>query len=139
MNWRDQAEKWFSFGYLDSNLKTKLLEMENNKSLIEECFYKHLEFGTGGMRGELGPGINRLNIYTIRRAAEGLALYIAEQGEVAKQRGVVIAYDSRHKSPEFALEVAKTVGKYGIKAYLFDELRPTPMLSFAVRYLHAFS
>lgn len=139
MNWRDQAEKWFSFGYLDSNLKTKLLEMENNKSLIEECFYKHLEFGTGGMRGELGPGINRLNIYTIRRAAEGLALYIAEQGEAAKQRGVVIAYDSRHKSPEFALEVAKTVGKYGIKAYLFDELRPTPMLSFAVRYLHAFS
>jgi phosphoglucomutase len=139
MNWRDQAEKWSSFRNLDINLKKKLLEMEKNRSLIEECFYKHLEFGTGGMRGELGPGINRLNIYTIRRAAEGLALYIAEHGGAAKKRGVVIAYDSRHKSPEFALEVAKTVGKYGIKAYLFDELRPTPILSFAVRYLHAFS
>src|SRR4051812_41209651 len=91
------------------------------------------------MRGELGPGTNRLNIYTIRRAAEGLARYITEQGELAKQRGVVIAYDSRHKSPEFALEVAKTVGKYGIKTYVFDELRPTPVLSFAVRYLNAFS
>lgn len=91
------------------------------------------------MRGELGPGINRLNTYTIRRAAEGLARYISEQGEAAKQRGVVIAYDSRHKSPEFALEVAKTVGKHGIKAYVFDKLRPTPVLSFAVRYLQAYS
>jgi phosphoglucomutase len=80
-----------------------------------------------------------MNIYTIRRAAEGLALFIVEQGEEAMKRGVTIAYDSRHKSPDFALEVAKTVGKYGIKAYLFDELRRTPELSFAVRYLNAFA
>ncbi|PGV53585.1 phosphoglucomutase [Bacillus sp. AFS037270] len=113
--------------------------MESDKKLLEDSFYKHLEFGTGGMRGELGPGTNRLNTYTIRRAAEGLAKYIVEQGEEVKQRGVVIAYDSRHKSPEFALEVAKVVGKQGIKTFVFDELRPTPVLSFAVRYLHAFS
>ncbi|MFC0027528.1 phospho-sugar mutase [Neobacillus cucumis] len=124
---------------MDKELKNKLLQLENSKKILEDSFYKHLEFGTGGMRGELGPGINRLNIYTIRRAAEGLAKYIVQQGEAAKQRGVVIAYDSRHKSPEFALEVAKTVGKHGIKSYLFNELRPTPLLSFAVRYLSAFS
>jgi phosphoglucomutase len=139
LNWVEQAEKWFSFRELEKDLKDQLLVCEGNKEQIEEYFRKHLEFGTGGMRGELGPGINRLNTYTIRRASEGLAMYIAQNGEAAKQRGVVIAYDSRHKSPEFALEVAKTVGKHGIKAYLFDELRPTPLLSFAVRYLHAFA
>lgn len=139
MAWLDNAEKWLSFNKLDEDLKEKLFEVESIKALLEDSFYKHLEFGTGGMRGELGPGINRLNVYTIRRAAKGLAQYITEQGEEAKKRGVVIAYDSRHKSPEFALEVAKTVGKHGVKAYLFDELRPTPVLSFAVRYLNAFS
>ncbi|MEY2193830.1 phospho-sugar mutase [Neobacillus sp. BF23-41] len=139
MAWAKEAEKWFSFIGLEEDLKEKLIEIQTNNSLVEEHFYKHLEFGTGGMRGELGPGINRLNTYTIRRAAEGLGRYIAQQGEVAKQRGVVIAYDSRHKSPEFALEVAKTVGKFGIKTYIFEELRPTPVLSFALRYLNAFS
>jgi phosphoglucomutase len=139
LNWLEKAEKWFSYNELEKELKDKLVEFEDNNSLVEECFTKHLQFGTGGMRGELGPGINRLNTYTIRRAAEGLALYIAQQGDIAKLRGVVIAYDSRHKSSEFALEVAKTVGKHGIKAYLFDELCPTPLLSFAVRFLHAFS
>ncbi|MEH7746605.1 MULTISPECIES: phospho-sugar mutase [Bacillaceae] len=139
MTWVTTAERWFSFDGLEEDLKAKLIEIRDNESLVEEHFYKHLEFGTGGMRGELGPGINRLNTYTIRRAAEGLGSYISEQGESAKQRGVVIAYDPRHKSPEFALEVAKTVGKYGIKAYLFEELHPTPVLSFALRYLHAFS
>ncbi|MFP5108557.1 phospho-sugar mutase [Neobacillus sp. C211] len=139
ITWLDISENWSSFYKLDKDLKAKLHEMESNKKLLEDCFYKHLEFGTGGMRGELGPGINRLNTYTIRRAAEGLAQYIVEQGEAAKHRGLVIAYDSRHKSPEFALEVAKTVGKHGIKAYVFDELRPTPVLSFAVRYLNAVS
>ncbi|MGG1678246.1 phospho-sugar mutase [Neobacillus sp. NRS-1170] len=139
LSWLDNTEKWFSFNKLDKELKYKLFEIDSIKKILEDSFYKHLEFGTGGMRGELGPGINRLNKYTIRRAAEGLARYIVVQGQTAQQRGVVIAYDSRHKSPEFALEVAKTVGKHGIKAYLFDELRPTPVLSFAVRYLNAFS
>jgi phosphoglucomutase len=113
--------------------------LQHNEKALEDSFYKNLEFGTGGMRGEIGPGTNRMNIYTVRKAAEGLARYIVEQGEEAKERGVVIAYDSRHKSPEFALEVAKTVGKHGIKAYLFEELRPTPELSFAVRHLGAFA
>lgn len=139
MTWLKAAEKWFSFTGLEEDLKANLMEIQDNDRLIEDLFYKHLEFGTGGMRGELGPGINRLNTYTIRRAAEGLAKYIVEKGEAAKIRGIVIAYDSRHKSPEFALEVAKTVGKYGINTYIFEELRPTPLLSFAVRYLNAFS
>lgn len=139
MPWVTNAVKWLSFQDLDGRLKDTLYEIADNEKMLEELFYKHLEFGTGGMRGELGPGINRLNIYTIRRVVEGLARYIAEQGEVAKARGVVIAYDSRHQSPEFALEVAKTVGKHGVKAYVFEELRPTPLLSFAVRYLNAFS
>lgn len=139
MDWKATFEKWSSFSALDQELAEQLKEMNESEKALEDVFYKHLEFGTGGMRGEIGPCTNRMNIYTIRRATEGLALYISEQGEAAKNRGVAIAYDSRHKSPEFALEVAKTVGKHGIKAYLFDELRPTPELSFAVRHLHAFA
>lgn len=139
MDWKATFEKWSSCSALDQELAEQLKEMNESEKALEDVFYKHLEFGTGGMRGEIGPGTNRMNIYTIRRAAEGLALYILEQGEVAKNRGVAIAYDSRHKSPEFALEVAKTVGKHGIKAYLFEELCPTPELSFAVRHLNAFA
>jgi phosphoglucomutase len=139
MNWKTTVEKWSVFTTLDSELAEQLTQLQKSEKALEDSFYKHLEFGTGGMRGEIGPGTNRMNIYTIRRAAEGLAQYIVEQGEEAKSRGVAIAYDSRHKSPEFALEVAKTVGKHGIKAYLFDDLRPTPVLSFAVRYLNAFA
>lgn len=139
MSWKEKNEKWLSYPHLDEQLKKQLLSMQADKKLLEDSFYRNLEFGTGGMRGEIGPGTNRMNIYTIRKAAEGLARYIVEKGEEAKARGVVIAYDSRHKSPEFALEVAKTVGKHGIRAYLFKELRPTPELSFAVRYLGAFA
>ncbi|MBD3110118.1 phospho-sugar mutase [Bacillus sp. AGMB 02131] len=102
-------------------------------------FYRNLEFGTAGMRGELGPGTNRMNVYTVRKAAQGLALYMNGLGQEVKNRGVAIAYDSRHKSADFALEVAKTLGVYGIRAYLFDALSPTPELSFAVRYLNAYA
>ena len=139
MTWTTQLEKWLAFNLLDSELREQLLVIKGNNKEVEDAFYKNLEFGTGGMRGELGPGTNRLNIYMIRKATEGLAKYIEENGEVAKARGVVVAYDSRHKSPEFALEVAKVLGKHGIKTYIFEELRPTPELSFAVRYLHAFA
>ncbi|AST06088.1 phosphoglucomutase [Anoxybacillus flavithermus] len=139
MSWKEKNEKWLSYPHLDEQLKQQLLSMQADEKLLEDSFYKNLEFGTGGMRGEIGPGTNRMNIYTIRKASEGLARYIVEKGEEAKARGVVIAYDSRHKSPEFALEVAKTVGKHGIRAYLFKELRPTPELSFAVRHLGAFA
>ncbi len=103
------------------------------------AFYKNLEFGTGGMRGELGAGTNRLNVYTVRKATQGLAKFIEKLGEEAKKRGVVVAYDSRHKSPEFAMEVAATLGAHGITTYVFESLRPTPVLSFAVRHLHTVS
>nr|WP_082881297.1 phospho-sugar mutase [Lederbergia galactosidilytica] len=139
MNWRDKFSQWKENSMLDHKLKEQLNQIEQDEKQIEDSFYKELEFGTGGMRGELGPGTNRMNIYTVRKAAEGLAKYIEDQGEVAKNRGVVVAYDCRHMSPEFALEVAKTVGKHKIKAYVFESLRPTPLLSFAVRYLHAYA
>lgn len=139
MNWKTQLDKWLTFNGLDAGLKEELLMMKENEKEVEDAFYKNLEFGTGGMRGEIGPGTNRLNVYMVRKATEGLACYIDESGEEAKQKGVVVAYDSRHKSPEFALEVAKVLGQHGIKTYIFDELRPTPELSYAVRYLNAFA
>ncbi|PGR84225.1 phospho-sugar mutase [Priestia megaterium] len=139
MNWKTQLDKWLTFNALDAELKEELLIMKEDDKYAEDAFYKNLEFGTGGMRGELGPGTNRLNVYMVRKATEGLACYIEESGEEAKKKGVVVAYDSRHKSPEFALEVAKVLGQHGIKTYIFDELRPTPELSYAVRYLNAFA
>ncbi|MEL3970785.1 phospho-sugar mutase [Rossellomorea oryzaecorticis] len=139
MNWESNYTKWINYSDLDIELKKKLSDVQNNKQAIEDLFYKYLEFGTGGIRGELGPGTNRLNLYMIRKATEGLARYIEEKGNVSKRQGVAIAYDSRHKSSEFALEVAKTLGQHGIRSYLFKELQPTPVLSFAVRYLNAFA
>ncbi|MBT2759462.1 phospho-sugar mutase [Mesobacillus foraminis] len=139
MDWMKKAEKWLNFNELDSELKSELEQLKNNDQNLEEAFYKDLEFGTGGMRGEIGAGTNRMNIYTIRKASAGLAAFIEENGDEAKQRGVAIAYDSRHKSPEFAMEAAKTLATRGINTYVFEELRPTPELSFAVRHLHAFA
>lgn len=139
MDWKTSANRWIEFTGLDEELKRQLEEIKNDEKQLEEVFYKNLEFGTGGMRGEIGVGTNRMNIYTVRKASAGLAAYIEEQGNEAKQRGVVIAYDSRHKSPEFCMEAARTLATQGIKTYVFDELRPTPELSFALRYLNAFS
>lgn len=139
MSWKTSYERWKNTENLDPELKSLLLNAEGNEKELEDCFYKKLEFGTAGMRGEIGPGPNRMNVYTVRKASAGLASYIAANGEEAKKRGVVIAYDSRHKSPEFALEAAKTLAANGVQTYLFDELRPTPELSFAVRYLHAYA
>ncbi|WP_261130243.1 phospho-sugar mutase [Bacillus sp. Marseille-Q3570] len=139
MSWKKDYERWRNFQQLDEELHEQLLLMKDSDEKLEDCFYKTLAFGTGGMRGEIGPGTNRMNKYTIRKAAEGLARYIEPFGENAKLRGVVIAYDSRHKSPEFAMEAAKTLGRHGIQTYVFEDLRPTPELSFAVRYLNAFS
>ncbi len=137
MSWKEIADKWLNNESLDGDLKEQLYKLKEDEKSLEELFYKNLEFGTGGMRGEIGPGTNRMNIYTVRKASEGLAQYLLSQGEESAKRGVVISYDSRHMSPEFALEVAKTVGKHGIKSYLFSELRPTPELSFAIRHLGA--
>ncbi|MCY9090608.1 phospho-sugar mutase [Bacillus mojavensis] len=138
MTWRKSYERWKQTENLDPELKKLLTELEGNDQALEDCFYKNLEFGTGGMRGEIGAGTNRMNIYTVRKASAGFAAYILQQGEEAKKRGVVIAYDSRHKSPEFAMEAAKTLATQGIQTYVFDELRPTPELSFAVRQLNAY-
>ncbi|MCM2582574.1 phosphoglucomutase [Bacillus stercoris] len=138
MTWRKSYERWKQTEHLDPELKERLTALEGNEQALEDCFYKDLEFGTGGMRGEIGAGTNRMNIYTVRKASAGFAAYISKQGEEAKKRGVVIAYDSRHKSPEFAMEAAKTLATQGIQTYVFDELRPTPELSFAVRQLNAY-
>lgn len=124
---------------LPNYLKEELEQIAENFAAIEDRFYQYLSFGTGGMRGILGAGTNRMNIYTIRRVAEGLACYIDSQGESAKRRGVVIAYDTRHYSYEFALETACVLGAHGISSYLYKEPRPTPQLSFTVRELHAFA
>lgn len=124
---------------LPNYLKEELEQIVENFAAIEDRFYQYLSFGTAGMRGILGAGTNRMNIYTIRRVAEGLACYIDSQGESAKRRGVVIAYDTRHYSYEFALETACVLGAHGISSYLYKEPRPTPQLSFTVRALHAFA
>ncbi|VXB71164.1 alpha-phosphoglucomutase [Bacillus sp. 349Y] len=139
MRIKEKFEQWINYAELDLELKQQLEQIRNQPQEIENMFYKYLEFGTGGIRGELGPGTNRLNIYMIRKSTEGLARYIEIKGEHALKRGVVIAYDSRHKSYEFALEVAKTLGHHRIKSFLFESLRPTPVLSFAVRELGAYA
>ncbi|QHN48354.1 phospho-sugar mutase [Geobacillus stearothermophilus] len=139
MDWRQKYEQWLHAPQLDPELKQLLNQHSDDERWLEDCFYKNLEFGTGGMRGEIGPGTNRMNIYMVRKASEGLARYIQSFGDEAKRRGVVIAYDSRHKSPEFAMEAAKTLATNGIQTYVFEELRPTPELSFAVRHLRAFA
>ena len=137
MSWQEVALKWEKFEELEDYLKTQLENFSEKEK--EEAFYAPLEFGTAGMRGIVGPGINRMNIYTVRQATEGLARLIETYGEEAKKRGVAIAHDSRHFSPEFALESAKVLVKHGIKAYVFEDLRPTPELSYAVRHLHTFA
>lgn len=139
MDWKQKADRWIQYDQLDPLVKEQLDQVKDNDKILEEAFYKNLEFGTGGMRGEIGAGTNRMNIYTVRKASAGLASYIEGNGLEAKKRGVVIAYDSRHFSPEFAMEAAKTLATKGIQTYVFESLRPTPELSFAVRHLHAFS
>ncbi|MCI8949190.1 MAG: phospho-sugar mutase [Lachnospiraceae bacterium] len=125
--------EWLSNPYFDEATKEELRAIGGNENEIKERFYMDLEFGTAGLRGVIGAGINRMNIYVVRRATQGLANYIIKQGGASK--GVAIAYDSRHMSPEFAMEAAMTLAANGIKAYKFESLRPTPELSFAVREL----
>lgn len=126
-------EEWLSNPYFDEATKDELRAISGDENEIKERFYMDLEFGTAGLRGVIGAGINRMNIYVVRRATQGLADYIIRQGGTSK--GVAIAYDSRHMSPEFAMEAAMTLAANGIKAYKFESLRPTPELSFAVREL----
>ncbi len=130
-------EHWLTDAYFDGDTKKELKELQGNEKEIEDRFYKDLEFGTGGIRGVIGAGTNRMNIYTIRKATQGLANYITRWGEEAKKRGVVIAYDCRHMSREFSEEAAKVLAANGIKSFVFSDLRATPVLSFAVRRLNA--
>lgn len=137
MSYREQYDFWLKDAYFDEATKEELRGIAENEGEIEDRFYKELEFGTGGLRGVIGAGTNRMNIYTVRKATQGLANYIIKQG--GRDRGVAIAYDSRRMSPEFADEAALCLCANGIKAYVFDALRPTPELSFALRTLHCIS
>ncbi len=133
MDYREVYEQWLSNPYFDEKTKAELLAIKDDENEIKERFYTDLEFGTAGLRGIIGAGTNRMNIYVVRKTTQGLANYIKKQGGQAK--GVAIAYDSRRMSPEFADEAARTLAANGITAYIFESLRPTPELSFAVREL----
>lgn len=137
MTYQENFKKWLDFAELPDYLRKELDSMDEKTK--EDAFYTNLEFGTAGMRGLIGAGTNRINIYVVRQATEGLARLIDEKGEYFKKRGVAIAYDSRHFSPEFAFESAAVLAKHGIKSYVFESLRPTPELSFAVRHLGTFA
>lgn len=133
MNYKEQYQEWLTNSYFDEKTKAELKDITDDENEIKERFYKELEFGTAGLRGIIGAGTNRMNIYTVRKATQGLANYIISQGFEAK--GVAIAYDSRRMSPEFASEAALCLAANGVKAYVFESLRPTPELSYAVRKL----
>lgn len=135
---RNLYEEWMSID-LPKELKEELISIFEEEKEIEDRFYQYLSFGTGGMRGLLGAGTNRINIFTIRRVAEGLARFVESKGDLAKVRGIVIAYDTRHFSYEFAIETARVLGAHGITSYVYKESRPTPQLSFSVRELNAFA
>ena len=133
MGYKENYESWLNNPYFDEDTRNELKSIEGNEKEIEDRFYMDLEFGTAGLRGVIGAGTNRMNIYTVRKATQGLANYISRVN--GQKRGVAIAYDSRHMSPEFADEAALCLAANGIKAYVFESLRPTPELSYAVRKL----
>ncbi|EGO2703448.1 phospho-sugar mutase [Enterococcus faecalis] len=139
MSWEQVYQQWLDEENIPENLKNELKDLNTDPEKCEDAFYAPLEFGTAGMRGILGAGINRMNIFTVRQATEGLARFMDTQDPETKRRGVAIAYDSRHMSPEFAMEAAKTLAKHDIPSFVFESLRPTPELSFAVRYFKAFA
>ncbi|MZQ74598.1 MAG: phospho-sugar mutase [Peptoclostridium sp.] len=137
MDYMKVYNEWLSSSFFDEEVKEELRSIADNQKEIEDRFYRDLEFGTGGLRGVVGMGTNRMNKYTVRRATYGLAQYILEKDERAAERGVVIAHDNRNMSREFTLESALTLAACGIKTYIFDDLRPTPQLSFTVRNVSA--
>lgn len=134
VDYRDAYESWLKDDYFDEEIKRELREIAADEREIEDRFYRELEFGTGGLRGVIGAGTNRMNIYTVRKATQGLANYIIRAG--GQEKGAAIAYDSRRMSPEFAKEAALCLNSNGVKTYIFESLRPTPELSFAVRELN---
>lgn len=138
MTWKDTYQEWLNQDQLEPALKEQLVAMDDDQEK-EDAFYGPLSFGTAGMRGLMGPGINRMNVYTVRQATAGLAKLMTSLGEETMARGVAISYDSRNNSRLFAHEVARVLGAQGIKTYIYDDLRPTPELSFAVRHLHTYA
>ena len=138
MSWKETYQNWKDYQGLDGNLKEELDAMKDDEE-IKDAFYAPLSFGTAGMRGLMGPGINRMNIYTVRQATAGLASLMVSLGDEIKARGVAIGYDSRHNSKLFAHNCARVLGAQGIKTYIYDDLRPTPTVSFAVRHEHAYA
>ena len=139
MSWKDTYKIWNEQTELDADVRADLDRLVTDQTQLEDAFYAPLEFGTAGMRGVIGAGINRMNIYTVRQATEGLARLMDTLDEKTRLRGVAISYDSRHKSQEFAFEAAKVLGAHGIPTFVFESLRPTPELSFAVRHLHTYA
>ncbi|WP_010622916.1 phospho-sugar mutase [Paucilactobacillus suebicus] len=139
MSWKDTYQIWKNEPSLESGLKQELDQLTGNDEQLEDAFYTPLSFGTAGMRGLLGPGINRMNIYTVRQATEGLASFMDTLDQSVKNRGVAISFDSRHHSQEFAHEAARVLGHHGIKSFVFESLRPTPELSFTVRHLKTYA
>ncbi|MFC6180437.1 phospho-sugar mutase [Lactiplantibacillus daowaiensis] len=139
MNWKDNYNTWHAQAALEPSLKKELTALAGDDETLEDAFYQPMEFGTAGMRGVLGPGINRMNIYTVRQATEGLARFMDTLDDAVKQRGVAISFDSRHHSEDFAHESARVLGEHGIKSFVFESLRPTPELSFTVRHLHTYA
>ena len=135
MTYQEKYQTWLDDAQLPDYLRQDLVSMDEKTK--EDAFYTNLEFGTAGMRGYIGAGTNRINVYVVRQATEGLAKLVASKGDEAKKRGVAIAYDSRHFSPEFAFESAQVLAAHGIQSYVFESLRPTPELSFAVRHYNA--
>ncbi|KZD98407.1 Phosphoglucomutase [Lactiplantibacillus plantarum] len=139
VSWQDTYNTWKNQATLETSLKQELTGMAGDDAALEDAFYEPMEFGTAGMRGVLGPGINRMNIYTVRQATEGLARFMDTLPAEVKERGVAISFDSRHHSEDFAHESARVLGQHGIKSYVFESLRPTPELSFTVRHLHTYA
>ena len=139
MSWEETYQTWKDNPELAADLKAELDQLSDNQEALEDAFYEPLSFGTAGMRGVLGVGINRMNIYTVRQATEGLATFMDTLDDETKQRGVAISYDSRHHSQEFAFDAARVLGAHGIPTFVFESLRPTPELSFTVRHLHTYA
>ncbi|WP_283596658.1 phospho-sugar mutase [Ligilactobacillus aviarius] len=139
MSWEENYQTWKDNPELAADLKAELDQLADNQEALEDAFYEPLSFGTAGMRGVLGVGINRMNIYTVRQATEGLATFMDTLDDKTKQRGVAISYDSRHHSQEFAFDAARVLGAHGVPTFVFESLRPTPELSFTVRHLHTYA
>ena len=135
MGAKDRLAQWLGNERLNSDMRSELMEFKKNSAWVEDAFGQDINFGTAGMRGLLEPGTNRINLYTVGRVTEGLAKLIEENGSTAIKRGVVIAYDSRYYSREFATHAAQILGNHGITVYLFDNLRPTPELSLSLIHI----